>query len=352
MNEFFSDYGLFLAKTVTVVAAAGLLIALAAGSAGRRRSPGRLEVRALNRHLDELRDSLQAAMLPRRKLKRWLKSRRKQEKRADRRPGEPRRRVFVLGFHGDLRASAVSSLREEISAVITTARPEDEVLLRLESYGGLVHSYGLAASQLVRLKSADIRLTVAIDRVAASGGYLMACVADRILAAPFAVLGSIGVIAQLPNFHRLLDKHQVDFEQFKAGEFKRTVTVFGENTDADRAKFQEEIEQTHELFKAFVSEHRPTLDLQQVATGEHWYGRQALELKLLDELRTSDDYLLEASRSADIYELRYRGRRHWMARLMPTEGEGEQARMIRPMLAAALTGLLRVGAGRGAGEPR
>jgi serine protease SohB len=239
----------------------------------------------------------------RKKRKAEAKARQKSEKQGS---ATQRPRVFTLDFDGDLNASAVDALREEISAVLQVARKDDEVLLRLESEGGLVHAYGLAASQLQRVRDHGYRLTAAVDKVAASGGYLMACVADRILAAPFAVVGSIGVVAQLPNFNRLLKKHQIDFELHTAGEFKRTLTLFGENTDAGRAKFQEEIEDTHALFKAFVAENRKSLDLQQVGTGEHWFGTRALALKLVDELKTSDDYLLERVKQADVYEVTFK----------------------------------------------
>ena len=141
--------------------------------------------------------------------------------------------------------------------------------------------------------------------MAASGGYMMACVADKIIAAPFAIVGSIGVIAQLPNFNRLLDKHGVDFELMKAGELKRTVTMFGKNTDEDRAHFNEQLEDTHDLFKDFVKENRPVLEIDKVATGEHWLATRGVDLNLVDELLTSDDYLLNASKDADIYEISY-----------------------------------------------
>jgi len=208
----------------------------------------------------------------------------------------------------------VASLREEITIILTVARPADEVVLRLESGGGLVHAYGLAASQLTRIKDKQIRLTIAVDKIAASGGYLMACVADHIIAAPFAVVGSIGVLAQLPNFNRFLKRHDIDFEQFTAGEFKRTVTLFGENTDEDRARFRQEIDETHRLFKAFVKTHRD-LDMATVATGEHWYGTRALELKLVDELCTSDDYLLHASKTAELYQVSFRPKKPFIDRL-------------------------------------
>ena len=214
--------------------------------------------------------------------------------------------VFVLDFDGDMKASAVKHLREEISTLISTANKGDEVVVRLESPGGLVHSYGLAAAQLVRLRDAGIKLTVCVDKVAASGGYMMACVADNIVAAPFAIIGSIGVVSQLPNFHKWLKNHDVDYEQFTAGDYKRTVTVFGENDDEDRAKYQQELEQTHELFKHFVNRYRSMLDLDKVATGEHWYGEDALHLNLVDSLQTSDSYILDLMENNEVYALHSR----------------------------------------------
>lgn len=321
MLEFLSDYGLFLAKTVTLAAA---ILAIVIGSIGaavraRRQAGGeRLEIHSINEHLEELRDAMNEHLLDPAARKLWLKKR-KQELKARRKgktkPEGPRSRVFVLDFDGDLQASAVSSLREEISAILQVADKDDEVLLKLESGGGMVHSYGLAASQLTRITGHGLRLTVAVDKVAASGGYLMACVAQQILSAPFAIIGSIGVVAQLPNFHRLLKKHDVDFELHTAGDYKRTLTVFGENTDAARAKFREELEETHELFKRFVIEHRPSVDLATVATGEHWYGSQAVTLRLVDRLSTSDDYLLERAGQADVFALRYRHKRPISERL-------------------------------------
>ncbi|MGH7456798.1 MAG: protease SohB, partial [bacterium] len=214
--------------------------------------------------------------------------------------------VFVLSFKGDILASAVSSLREEVTAVLTVAKPSDEVVVRLESAGGTVNSYGLAASQLLRLKRQNIPLTVLVDKVAASGGYLMGCVADRILAAPFAVIGSIGVVSEVPNFNRLLKKHDIDYELITAGEYKRTLTMFGENTEKGRKKFIEQIEDVHAIFKEFLKENRAQVDTAAVATGEHWHGRRAIEMKLVDELMASDDYLFAASEKSDIYEVEYK----------------------------------------------
>ncbi|HRD49682.1 MAG TPA: protease SohB [Candidatus Contendobacter sp.] len=318
--EFLSEYGMFLAKTATLVVAmlvvVGGIVALARRGDGDSR--GRLDIRHLNRDYDDMAMALKSAALPKKAFKQAQKEHKAHEKQ---RGKTERRRMFVLNFHGDLRAAAVASLREEVTAVLTVAQPEDEVMVRLESAGGMVHAYGLAAAQLLRIRDRQVKLTVAVDKVAASGGYLMACVADRIIAAPFAILGSIGVIAQLPNFNRLLKKHDIDYEQFMAGEFKRTVTLFGENTDKGRHKFQEEIEITHTLFKDFVKTHRPQLDLDQVATGEYWYGTKALDCRLADELRTSDDYLLQASAAADLYEVIYTGKKPWLARLLAHSGE-------------------------------
>ncbi len=303
MGEFAQDYLLFLLKAMTVVLAVGLVLGLAS-SRRLRGSGGRLRVRRFNDHYRNLRLELLRTMLPPGALRRalWRESR-EEKRRRKRKTG--RRRIFVLDFKGDVRATGVAALREEVSAVVQLAGPDDEVLLRLENAGGLVHEHGLAASQLQRLRERGIPLTVAVDKVAASGGYMMACVADRILAAPFAIVGSIGVLGQVPNFHRLLDRHGVDVELVKAGELKRTLTWFGENTDEDRRHFRAQVERTHRLFKRFVAAHRPALDMARVATGEHWFATEALELKLVDAIQTSDDYLLEAAGEADLLHLRF-----------------------------------------------
>ncbi|WP_294035516.1 protease SohB [uncultured Moraxella sp.] len=214
--------------------------------------------------------------------------------------------IYVIDFDGDIKASAVAHLREEISNIISIAKAGDEVVLRLESGGGQVSSYGLAAAQLVRIKEAGLTLTVCVDKIAASGGYMMACTANKIIASDFGVLGSVGVVSQLPNFHEFLKKHDVNFEQFTAGEYKRTVTMFGENTDEDRAKYQEDLERIHELFKAFVAKHRPSLAVEKIATGEIWFGQDALDLDLIDEIGTSDAYILSLLDKHNVYALHTR----------------------------------------------
>lgn len=217
------------------------------------------------------------------------------------------KKIFVLDFKGDIQASAVENLREEITLILATAKAgRDRIVVRLESPGGMVHGYGLAAAQLVRLRDAGFHLTICVDKVAASGGYMMACIANEIIAAPFAIVGSIGVVAQVPNFNRLLKEHNVDFELYTAGQYKRTVTMFGENTPEGKAKFEEELQQTHVLFKHFVEKYRPQLNVDKVATGEHWYGEDALDLNLVDKLQTSDEYLLALLPQHDVYVINTR----------------------------------------------
>lgn len=316
MTDLLLQYGLFLAKSATVVMA--LLICLTAvfGAAreARHQDPERLEVEPLNERYERMRDTLEQELLDASALK-SLGKRRRKSKKADKKVHADRPRLFVLDFDGDLQASAVDQLREEVTALLQVLQKGDEILLRLESEGGLVHSYGLAASQLKRLRDRQFKLTVSVDKVAASGGYLMACVADHILSAPFAIVGSIGVVAQIPNVHRLLKKYDVDVELHTAGVHKRTLTMLGENTDAAREKFREELEDTHKLFKQFVIEHRPQVAIDKVATGEHWFGTRALGIKLVDELKTSDDYLLERAAVADLFALRYRRRKPLAERL-------------------------------------
>ncbi|WP_404362440.1 protease SohB [Marinobacter sp.] len=315
--EFLTEFGLFVAKAVTLVVALLVVISAIVSVAHRNKGDdeagGELRVRLMNDIYRKLHESVRAKMLGEQARKAWQKQKKKEhkaeqkaeKKKANLKASDPepthRPRVFVLDFDGDIKASDTASLRKCITAVLGVAdNARDEVVVRLESGGGLVHSYGLAAAQLDRIRSKGVPLTVCVDKVAASGGYMMACVADRIVASPFAILGSIGVVAQLPNFHRLLKKHDVDFEVLTAGEHKRTLTVFGENTEKGRQKFLEDLEDTHGLFKDYVSERRPGLDIKAVANGDIWFGQRALDVKLIDEIKTSDEYLIEACDRADV----------------------------------------------------
>jgi len=332
--EFLTEYGLFLAKAVTVVVALVLAVAgvvMVSSSHRKHGHEGEISVTSLNDELEDMRHSLEEAVLDKIDYKAQLKAEKKKEKEEEKArkkqlkkqpkavvesdDGKRDKRYYVLDFDGDIRASEVDVLREEISAVLTLAEECDEVVIRLESPGGLVHAYGLAASQLERIKRKGIPLTICVDQVAASGGYMMACMADRLMAAPFAVIGSIGVVAQMPNFHRLLKKHDVDVEILTAGEYKRTLTMFGENTDKGRQKFIEELEDTHMLFKDFVGEYRSQLDVEKVATGEIWFGKRALDVKLVDELMTSDEYLNAACESSDVFLVRYETKKSLQERI-------------------------------------
>ena len=353
--DFLVEYGMFLAKAITVIVTIFIVLVgvLSLSARGKKESShGEITLVSLNDSFEEMKDAIESAVIDPYVYKQQMKMQHKQEKEeakqkkkqikvdakqakaelkqakkssdktveetfsavplstqssADQpvlQSAEPGR-VFVLDFNGDIRASEVDLLREEISAVLSFATAEDEIVLRLDSSGGMVHSYGLAASQLERIKAAKINLTICVDEVAASGGYMMACLADNLVAAPFAILGSIGVVAQVPNFNRVLKKYGVDYETFTAGEYKRTVTMFGENTDKGKEKFVEEIQDTHQLFKEFVSQARPCVDIDKVSTGEVWFGRRAIEHKLVDELNTSDDLLMKKCQSAEVYQVRY-----------------------------------------------
>jgi len=308
--EYLYDYLAFLARAVTIVVAIGSVVAIAFSLGARRGGGdggGHLEVRKLNDRLDDMRRTLLQSFLFPAAFKKSVKEEERERKRAEKAadPADARRRVYVLDFDGDLQASKVEHLRNEITAILMTARDQDEVLVRIESPGGMVHGYGLAASQLERVRDRKIRLVAAVDKVAASGGYLMASVSNHIIAAPFALVGSIGVVAQIPNVHRLLKKHDVDVEVLTAGKYKRTLTVFGENTEQGRAKFVEELEDVHVLFQDFVRANRPQVSVDEIATGEAWYGRRAIEHRLVDELSTSDAYLMKACSDADVYEVRW-----------------------------------------------
>ncbi|MDR1057847.1 MAG: protease SohB [Coxiellaceae bacterium] len=309
MTNFLSEYGLFLARSLTIVVAilATFCGIITIANKNKSKSKEKVEIIKLNQKYKEIKDLLSRETLEKDELKK-LKKKEKHNKEFQKKQGNntpSKFRTFVLEFDGDIKASAVENLREEITAILITATPKDEVLVKIESSGGTVHGYGLAASQLKRIRDRKIPLIATVDKVAASGGYMVACVADRILAAPFAIIGSIGVIAQLPNFNRLLKKHDIDFEQITAGKYKRTLSLFAENTKEGKEKAQHDVEEAHTLFKNFVSLNRPSVDIEKLATGEIWYGTRAKELGLMDEIMTSDDYLLNMSEKAHIFKVKY-----------------------------------------------
>ena len=316
-SEIFIGYGVFILEVITLLLIIAAVVTTVISIKQKKHTQqGELVITDLSQTFKETGKALREFHLSEEELKAVEKAEKKAEKmkakalKAQCKKGEATEEeqkptLYVLHFKGDIAASETMALREEISAIIQTAKSDDEVLLCLESPGGMVHGYGLAASQLARLKQHGIKLTVAVDKVAASGGYMMACVADKIVSAPFAIIGSIGVVAQVPNVHRLLKKHDVDVDVMTAGEYKRTVTILGENTEKGKQKFQQELDETHQLFKQFVAQDRPHLDVDRVATGEHWFGQQALQLNLVDEILTSDDVLLQAMKEKRVLGLRY-----------------------------------------------
>lgn len=327
------EYLIFLAEAVTIVVAVLIIVSAIASFGGRVQhsdSHGHLRVSKINDRLRDLRYAMEGQLLPADAVKKLHKQENKAQNQADKAQAQTLKaqqkatkqkktdseqsddsedqgpgKVFVLHFDGDVSASEVEHLRTEVSAVLTMATPNDEVVICVESPGGMVHSYGFAASQLSRIRAKNIPLTAVVDRVAASGGYLMAAVANKVIAAPFALIGSIGVVAQIPNVHRLLKKNDVDVEILTAGKYKRTLTTLGENTEEGRQKFLEELEDVHALFQEFVTTNRPGLDIEAVATGEAWYGTRAITLGLVDELATSDEYLMLRCEDHEVYEVQW-----------------------------------------------
>ncbi|MDW3561727.1 protease SohB [Enterobacter cloacae] len=337
--ELLSQYGLFLAKIATVVIAIAVVAVLIVNLTQRKRQRGELRITRLSEQYKEMQEEMSLALLDSHQQKLWHKAQKKKHKqdakaaKAKAKLNAPEEtltpRVYVLDFKGSMDAHEVSSLREEVTAVLAVAKPQDQVVVRLESPGGVVHGYGLAASQLQRLREKQIPLTVAVDKVAASGGYMMACVADKIVAAPFSIIGSIGVVAQIPNFNRFLKNKEIDIELHTAGQYKRTLTLLGENTEEGRQKFREDLNETHHLFKDFVHHMRPALDIDQVATGEHWYGTQALEKGLVDEVGTSDDLLLNLMEGRELVGVRFTQRKRLLDRFTNSVAESADRLLLR-----------------------
>ncbi|WP_203461254.1 protease SohB [Enterobacter cloacae] len=337
--ELLSQYGLFLAKIATVVIAIAVVAVLVVNLTQRKRQRGELRITRLSEQYQEMQEEMSLALLDSHQQKLWHKAQKKKHKQdakaakakakfnAAQEKAKPR--VYVLDFKGSMDAHEVASLREEVTAVLAVAKPQDQVVVRLESPGGVVHGYGLAASQLQRLREKHIPLTVAVDKVAASGGYMMACVADKIVAAPFSIIGSIGVVAQIPNFNRFLKSKEIDIELHTAGQYKRTLTLLGENTEEGRQKFREDLNETHHLFKDFVHRMRPALDIEQVATGEHWYGTQAQEKGLVDEVGTSDDLLLNLMEGRELVGVRFTQRKRLLDRFTNSAAESADRLLLR-----------------------
>lgn len=322
MFEILSVLAVFFIKTIIIVAATVIIASFFASLALKEKlSEKNYKLTNLSKQLkktaSQLKTELNKDMVSKKDAKKLSKAEKKQEKKIKKSKPEKEQKLFVLDFNGDIKASAAESLRKCVTQVIALADPEkDEVLIRLESPGGMVSGYGLAASELSRLRNANLNLTVAVDKVAASGGYLMSCVASKIIAAPFAVVGSIGVVAGMPNFNKILKKNDIDYDILTAGKYKRTLTMFGENTPEGRKKFVGQLEQIHTLFKKFVNQYRPSLDMEKVGTGEYWFGEDALNLGLVDQIKTSEDYLLQTNETREIFHLEYKEKQKLVDKLM------------------------------------
>ena len=306
--DFLIEYGMFLAKALTIIISVGVVLSMVVSTSkktNRGDDNGEIEILPLNIDFEKTKNKLRIATVEESQKKIERKKIKKESENKNTLNLKSKRRVYVVNFEGNIAASAVDNLREEITAILSVANKKDEIVVKLESSGGMVHSYGLASSQLDRIKKAKLKLTICVDKVAASGGYMMACVGDKIIAAPFAIVGSIGVVAQMPNFNKLLKKHDIDFELLTSGEHKRTLTLFGKNTDKGREKFIEELNETHELFKEYVSKRRPNVDINKIASGEIWFGSRAKELSLVDEISTSDEYICSCFNSAKVFEIKF-----------------------------------------------
>jgi serine protease SohB len=325
---FWLDIAAFLLKALIIVAAfGGLAVLIARLARSSEPKDQEIKVRSLDERYDDMRDAMDGALLDRKERKALAKTRKKEAKAVAkaRRSQDAGKRIYVLSFKGDMRASAVKRLGAEIDAILIAARPAtDEAVIRIESPGGTVTGYGLAAAEILRLRERKIKVTASVDQVAASGGYMMACAADRIVAAPFALVGSIGVVAPVPNLHRLLKKNEIDFEEITAGEFKRTVSVLGEITPAGREHFREKLDTTHQAFKDHVAQCRPNVDIERVANGDYWLAREALPLGLVDEIMTGDELLFRSRDKARLYEVSTEARKTLLQQLI--SGLGATAR--------------------------
>ncbi len=315
--HFLAEYGLFLAKIVTwVIAILVTALGISLITQKNKKSSGRIHIRNLNQKFEKTACHLHQAIYNKATHKNYLKQRKVKYKEQEKHPHHDQQpNLFILEFHGDIKASATENLRREVDAILTVAQKHDKVLLRLHSGGGTVHGYGFGAAQCQRLSDFGLELIVAVDKVAASGGYLMAATADKIIAAPFALIGSIGVLLQLPNFHNFLKHHHIDFEMITAGQFKRTLTIFGENSDQGRTKMKHELEAIHHTFKAFIQLHRKNVDVERAATGEVWLASAAKELGLIDELITSDDFILKQRNHYRLLEIKYKSKKNWPSKL-------------------------------------
>lgn len=319
--EYLIEFGLFTGKALILVISIITVLLTIMGLAlrSKQQNSQKIQIDSLNKQYSKYKQDIESYVLDKKELK--LASKKDKESKKE---NSPKKDIYVINFEGSKMANEVKEFRKEISAVLQVAKKGEEIIVNVESPGGAVHSYGLAASQLLRIKNHGCKLTICVDKVAASGGYMMACTADKLMAAPFAVIGSIGVVAQVPNFHKLLKKNDVDYEEFTSGDYKRTVSLLAENTEKGKKKFTEQIVDTHELFKDFVKTHRPQLNIEDVATGEYWFGQRALDKKLVDEIMTSDEYIMNQTKNFNVYKVSMKAKKKWSEKLSESMSLGIQ----------------------------
>ncbi|CAB3976441.1 protease SohB [Candidatus Azoamicus ciliaticola] len=297
MANILTDYTIFFLKIITIIILL-LLTIITCLIIIKNKDNKYIEIKNINKKYITLKKMFLSEILKKTEKKNIIKNINKEEKIIK------TKNLFILNFNGDINASDINNLKDILSILILNKKYVDEVLIKLTSNGGIVTNYGLAATQLKRLKNENINLTISIDTIAASGGYMMACVANKIIASHFSIIGSIGVLGIIPNINKMLNKNNIEIEYHTSGKYKKTLSVIGENTEIGRKKFIESLENTHFLFKNFVKENRSQINIDEIATGEYWYGIDALKLNLIDKIQTSDEYIMENLNNTKIYEIK------------------------------------------------
>lgn len=226
--------------------------------------------------------------------------------------GIVRKTAVLLSFNGDINATEVIEFGRAVSMIVQMKDLVSEVYIIINSGGGVVNGYGLLASEIERLHYSEIETYALIDQVAASGGYMAACVANHVVAAPFAYIGSIGVVSEMPNFNQILSDNGINIEQHTAGKSKRTVTPLGKITDEDRNEFKKKLERIHRSFINHVSHYRNINDADEnknsiIFSGDYWIAEETVELELglVDEISTSQEFLLDKMKEYNIIEITF-----------------------------------------------
>jgi protease-4 len=196
-----------------------------------------------------------------------------------------RKAIAVIDVKGDILSS---------EKVVKEIEKYDEdssvraIVLRVNSPGG-----GIAQSQEIykAVKEADKEIIASLGSVAASGGYYISCGADRIIANPGTITGSIGVITTFPKYHQLLKKIGVEWEVIKSGEHKDIGSPYRDMTVEEKRLFQDVIDDLFDQFVEVVSVERdiPKEEVLKLADGRIFSGNQAHELGLVDEIGTFSD---------------------------------------------------------------